>query len=244
MTLYSRGARLQRAGAIFLALVAGYLDGYGFLFLKTYVSFMSGNTTNTGVMIGGGHFHAAFSSGLAVVCFVTGVFCGNLLNHCGARNSHRISFLVIAGTLATVAGLEWNGLRYIPVAIALLCLAMGMVNPALTKIGAEPVSLTFVTGTLNRLGGHLASAAARKPVTEAQDKGDSHLGRARIDASIWFGFISGATLSGMVDPRFRGWALLPPCVVMLMLTLFTERRTPLAGNPASASAGAKNATAN
>jgi uncharacterized membrane protein YoaK (UPF0700 family) len=31
-------------------------------------------------------------------------------------------------------------------------LAMGMLNPALSKVGAESVSLTFVTGTLNRVG--------------------------------------------------------------------------------------------
>jgi hypothetical protein len=46
--------------------------------------------------------------------------------------------------------------------IALLSLSMGMTNPALAKIGAESVSLTFVTGTLNRIGGHLASAAGAK----------------------------------------------------------------------------------
>jgi hypothetical protein len=31
---------LQWAGAIFLAVVTGYLDGYGLLFLKTNVPFM------------------------------------------------------------------------------------------------------------------------------------------------------------------------------------------------------------
>jgi len=35
-------------------------------------------------------------------------------------------------------------------------------NPAFSKIGAESVSLTFVTGNLSRIGGHLASAAGRK----------------------------------------------------------------------------------
>jgi hypothetical protein len=37
--------RAQWALAIFLALTAGYLDGYGLLFLGVFVSFMSGNTT-------------------------------------------------------------------------------------------------------------------------------------------------------------------------------------------------------
>src|ERR1039458_2618832 len=42
--------------AVFLALVAGYLDGYGLLVLGTYVSFMSGNTTFAGLKSGQGNF--------------------------------------------------------------------------------------------------------------------------------------------------------------------------------------------
>ncbi len=162
MNSNSNSIRLQWTGAIVLALIAGYLDGYGFLFLKTYVSFMSGNTTSAGVLSGGGHFDARsipysqyrFSSPVVSA----GRCCANpsslkLVAYC---------FGAIAGILAAVAALESNGFRNIPVEIALLCLAMAMVNPALTKIGAEPVSLTFMTGTLNRIGGHLASAAGRK----------------------------------------------------------------------------------
>ena len=104
--------------------------------------------------------------------------------------------------------------------------AMGMMNPALAKVGAESVSLTFVTGTLNRIGGNLAAAAGRKPVSEGQGSGDSHLARARIDASVWSGFLVGAALSGMAASHFRMWALLPPCIVMIALGLFSKGGTP------------------
>src|SRR5271169_6252941 len=42
-----------------LALIAGYVDGYGIVALGVYVSFMSGNTTQTGTQTGQGHFAAA-----------------------------------------------------------------------------------------------------------------------------------------------------------------------------------------
>jgi uncharacterized membrane protein YoaK (UPF0700 family) len=103
---------------------------------------------------------------------------------------------------------------------------MGMTNPALAKIGAESVSLTFVTGTLNRIGGHLASAAGAKTSGGAQGQGDSHLTRALIEASVWSAFLTGAVLSGVVGSNFRTWALLPPCAVMLALGLFSECATP------------------
>src|SRR6476659_9514629 len=62
--------RAQWAVAILIAIMAGYLDGYGFFFLKTYVSFMSGNTTSTGLKIGQGAFFAAIPSAIAILFFV------------------------------------------------------------------------------------------------------------------------------------------------------------------------------
>jgi uncharacterized membrane protein YoaK (UPF0700 family) len=78
MKLLLYETRVQWATAVFLALIAGYLDGYGLLFLKTYVSFMSGNTTFTGLKSGQGNFEAALPSAIAIVFFVTGSFLGNL----------------------------------------------------------------------------------------------------------------------------------------------------------------------
>jgi uncharacterized membrane protein YoaK (UPF0700 family) len=226
MKLLLDETREKLALAVFLALVAGYLDGYGLLVLGTYVSFMSGNTTITGLRSGQDNFHAALPSAIAVLSFVTGSFLGNLFSQSRLRYSHRLIFGVIAAQLATVASLELHGLWNAPAEIALLSLAMGMMNPAFSKVGAESVSLTFVTGTLNRIGGHLAAAAGRKPLSEGQGPGDSHLARARIDASVWSGFLVGAALSGMAASHFQMWALLPPCVVMIALGLFSEDATP------------------
>jgi uncharacterized membrane protein YoaK (UPF0700 family) len=214
--------RPQWALAIILALIAGYLDGYGLLFLGVYVSFMSGNTTVAGLRSGQDNFHAALPSAVAVLSFVTGSFFGNLLGQSRSRYSHRLIFGMIAGLLVTVAGLERHAPRNALGEIALLSLAMGMLNPALSKVGVESVSLTFVTGTLNRMGGHLAAITGRKPLPQGHPPGDSYLARARVDASIWLGFLVGAGMSGMAGSHFRMWALLPPCFVMIALGLFGD----------------------
>jgi len=223
MKLISPETRVEGKLAICLSLIAGYLDGYGLLVLGTYVSFMSGNTTFTGLKIGQGHFDAALPSAIAIASFVSGSFLGNLVTQSRLRHSHRIIFGLIAVVLATIAGLDhrhvpWNA----PLEIAMLSVAISMLNPALSKVGAESVSLTFVTGILNRLGGHLASAAAKKPLPDRQGPEDSHLSRARIDASVWFGFLAGATLSGIAISHFHMWALLPACAVMIVLGLFSS----------------------
>jgi uncharacterized membrane protein YoaK (UPF0700 family) len=226
MKLPSYQTRVQWASAVFLALIAGYLDGYGLLFLGTYVSFMSGNTTLAGLRSGQGNFQAALPSAIAIVFFVIGSFLGNLFTQSRLRYSPRMIFALIAGLLATATGFKLYGLWNAPAEIALLCVAMGMLNPALSKVGAESVSLTFVTGTLNRIGGHLAAAAGRKPLLDGQGPGDSYLARVRIDASVWSAFLVGAGVAGVTGSRFRMWALLPPCVVMIALGLFSQSSTP------------------
>src|SRR5258705_11182475 len=72
-----------------LALIAGYVDAYGIVALGVYVSFMSGNTTQTGAQIGQGHFAAALPSALAILFFVIGNFAGALLTHSALRRSRR-----------------------------------------------------------------------------------------------------------------------------------------------------------
>ena len=81
--------RVEWALAIFLALMAGYLDGYGLLVLGTYVSFMSGNTTTVGLRSGQGNFHAALPSAIAVLFFVTGSFLGTLFSQSRFRHSRQ-----------------------------------------------------------------------------------------------------------------------------------------------------------
>src|SRR4030095_14878156 len=117
---------VQWAVAIFLAMTAGYLDGYGLLFLKTYVSFMSGNTTSTGLMIGQGDFQAAIPTAIAIMFFVGGSFLGNILSQSSLRDCHRLRFGLIAIALASVAALDWVAVRNLYLKISLLCLAMGM----------------------------------------------------------------------------------------------------------------------
>lgn len=132
---------VQLSVAVFLAMIAGYLDGYGLLVLKTYVSFMSGNTTSTGVKIGRHDLVTALPTAVAIVSFVGGSFLGNLLTQSRIRHAHRILFGLIAVALATVASLDLVTVPSVYLGIVVLSLGMGMTNPALSKIGAESVSL-------------------------------------------------------------------------------------------------------
>jgi uncharacterized membrane protein YoaK (UPF0700 family) len=204
---------------VLLALIAGYLDGYGLRFLGAYVSFMSGNTTIAGMEVGERAFHAALPSAVAIALFVTGSVIGTLLIRSRLRQSHRVVFGLIAGLLAAAAAVEHSAIANAILEIAIISVAMGMMNPAVSKIGPEPVSLTFVTGTLNRMGGHLAAALEPRSLGSTESR-SSHLLRAGIDASMWSGFLIGAVLSGLLASTWKQWALWPPCLAITTLVLF------------------------
>jgi uncharacterized membrane protein YoaK (UPF0700 family) len=88
--------------AAVLALTAGFVDAYGLISYQTYLSFMSGNTTQTGSQIGQAQLTAALPSLTAIVFFVLGVFRGSLLVHSGLPNVRRTLFGVVAGLIAAI----------------------------------------------------------------------------------------------------------------------------------------------
>jgi uncharacterized membrane protein YoaK (UPF0700 family) len=204
------------AAALVLALIAGYLDGYGLLRLGVFASFMSGNTTTIGVRTGQGNLHAALPPAVAIAFFFTGSLSGSLLMQWRLHYPHRLIFGLIASMLAIV-GLERHVTLNVLFEIATVSMATGMINPVLPRVGRESVSLTFVTGTLKRVADHLASAVVGKSPQDSRGPLDSHLRRAAVDASLWSGFLGGATIAGLVVSRADTWALLPPGAILICL---------------------------
>jgi uncharacterized membrane protein YoaK (UPF0700 family) len=207
-------AELQEWLAVSLAMIAGFLDAYGIITYHTYVSFMSGNTTQAGYRIGQGTYWAAAHSVLAIVFFVGGSFAGALLAHSGVRRIQRPVFGLVAASLALIVGFTQLGFSSGWIPIAVISLAMGAMNTALSRVGAQFVSLTFVTGTLSTIGVQLALAARRAPLPNSQGSWDTQLYRALLSAGIWAGFLTGALLSGMTTPRFGAWVLLFPILIL------------------------------
>ena len=218
-------AQAQERLAAGLAMIAGYVDAYGYITFKTFLSFMSGNTTRAGYTTAHGHLAAAMPSLLAIVSFVIGAFTGTLLTHAGTHQSRRLRFGVVAALLAVTIGLTQLGWSGSAVGIATLSLAMGIMNTALSRVGAQSVSLTFVTGTLSRMGTHLALAVTRAPLQDAQGAWDTHGRRAFLLLGVWAGFLTGALLGGAATSRFGVWVLLLPLLILLALAVFSRAQS-------------------
>jgi uncharacterized membrane protein YoaK (UPF0700 family) len=220
-TQASGSAYSLNTAAICLATVAGYTDGYGLRQFNTFISFMSGNTTIAGVSVGEQKFHAALPEAVAIIFFLAGTFLGHWIVVGKYRHSHRIVLLTSAAFMAAFVVLNLR-VAFIAEGIALLSASMGIMNPAVARIGAESVNLTFVTGALNKVGNHLALAARGTPPLDAQGPRDTHLRRAGLESGLWLAFCVGAVFAGVVTKRMAGFELIPAAGVLLFFALLSR----------------------
>jgi uncharacterized membrane protein YoaK (UPF0700 family) len=206
--------------AVVLALIAGYVDAFALLNFDVYASFMSGNTTQSGLRAGQGHLLDAARHLLPIPLFVVGVFVGTFLQGDSRRSVRRHCFLV-AACLAISIVMGYCGPISVWCNIILLSLGMGVLNTMITHVGKQPVSLGFVSGDLNNIGRHLALAARGAALPDSETPSDTHARRAAVLAGVWASFLSGAVLSGgiMLFISKWIWILLPPIVALLLLGL-------------------------
>lgn len=194
-----RSTRSLRAFAAAGAALAGYIDAVGFLeTLGYFVSFMSGNSTRLGV--GLLHVGDAAMPAMLIGSFVFGVAAGTLVGRiAGAHHVARV-FVAVALTLALAATLGDLGAGV--AAMLLVAVAMGMENAAIEADGEVRIGLTYMTGTLVKVGQHLASALQGGP----RWRWASYL-------MLWCGMIVGAVIGASVHPHLGTDALWPAVVL-------------------------------
>src|SRR6201992_3219419 len=137
--------------------LAGYVDGVGFIHLGgLFVSFMSGNSTRLGVSLAQAQWSKSAEAIALIVLFVTGAACGSLIVLGRGANRQPWVLLVEAMLLALAALCYAFGLSN--AAVAVMVLAMGLENAVFQIDGGAGFGLTYVTGTLIKVGQLVAAA--------------------------------------------------------------------------------------
>lgn len=148
--------------AVSLSYLAGYVDALGFLKLGgAFISFMSGNSTRLGVAnTAQGILPVGLLLGI-IAMFVAGVIAGTLIGRfVHTRRSHAI--LAFVTLMLALAG-ACDSAGFFAVAVAAAAVAMGAVNTLFERDGEVSVALTYMTGTLVRMGQRLAAAMTGGP---------------------------------------------------------------------------------
>src|SRR3984957_19833963 len=184
MIRYSRRIKLLAAG---LAALAGFVDATGFLKLGGFfVSFMSGNTTRLAVGLAEGAASTAIAGGL-IVTFVFGVVMGTLSGHFVGKRNAAATLALVSLLLAAAAALGAVGFSL--GAVVAMTLAMGAINAVFAHGGEVHIGLTYMTGTLVKIGQRLAGAILG---------GDLLAWWPYF--LLWFGLAAGAVVGALVYP--------------------------------------------
>ena len=213
-------------------MTGGYVDAVGFMMTGGFfVSFMSGNSTRLAVGLIDGAAYAAVALGL-IAAFVAGASIGALVGRM-AKDRRGLAVLMLVSLLlaaaATLSSFDADRL-----AIMLLALAMGAENTIFAEDGEVRIGLTYMTGTLVKLGKNITTALL----------GGAPFGWVPYFL-LWLGLVIGAALGAAAYVHAGPSALWPAAAAMAALALaaaklplsFTQTRdagpsAPIAATPA------------
>ena len=136
--------------------MAGFVDGVGFVHFGGYfLSFMSGNSTRSSAALMTADF-AGWAMAMSLVgCFVGGVILATLITFRLERMRRPVAMYFSA---ALLLGAAVSGYFMPQLTALLLAAAMGVVNVSYTRSGEVSLGLTYMTGTLVKLGQALGGA--------------------------------------------------------------------------------------
>lgn len=200
-----------RVVATSMAFLAGFVDALGFLHLGGYfISFMSGNSTRLAVGIADRLPDAVIPMAL-IALFVGGVVLGTVLKVRLIWLGGNHLAIGIAALLALAALLDL--LDFGRVAVFLTPVAMGAMNTIFQRDGEVSVGLTYMTGTLVKLGQRLGAALTG---------GERWAWYPYF--LLWLGLMTGAVAGALCYPSMGLQALWLPALALLVLGAVADFR--------------------
>ncbi len=202
-------------GALFLALVAGYVNAIGLLsFEHQSVSHLSGTATLLGAgLLDRGWLSAVHLLGVLVSFLIGAALAGALLNASTLKlGRHYDTALTIEAALLIVAQLLLNeGLFY---AHFLASAACGLQNALATRYSGAVVRTTHLTGIVTDLGIMLGAKCRGEPIDGR---------KLQLFLVIIGGFIAGGTGGALAFSDYEQLALVLPAAVCLLMALAYHR---------------------
>ncbi|QUR65879.1 YoaK family protein [Mycobacterium spongiae] len=215
-----------------LAGLAGVLGAAAFTHSAGYfVTFMTGNAQRAVL----GYFRhdvwLSIAAGLIILCFVAGVVTASVCRrHFWVDHPHGPTVLTTFGLMGATAldiligGWDEGQLDFLP--IVLVAFGIGSLNTSFVKDGEVSVPLSYVTGTLVKMGQGIERHIAG-------GKAADWLGYFLVFAS----FVLGATVGGVISLVVSGTQMLAAattvCAATTAYTYFHSDRRALLKEPAS-----------
>lgn len=196
------------AAAVALAALAGFVDAVAWIeLIGFFASFMSGNSTRIAIGVATGDWVAVRVAGALVLMFLSGVIAASVVGHRFAGRHQGPVMLVVTVALTAAACAAWWGYAMAP--LLLLAFAMGAENGVFNRDGEVSVGLTYMTGTLVRMGQRMAATLMRVP-------GDHAWAPFLM---LWLGFVCGGVLGALASRASLASAVTVAAVVAGVLSV-------------------------
>jgi uncharacterized membrane protein YoaK (UPF0700 family) len=206
--------------AICLAALAGFVDALAFTSLGGFfASFMSGNTTRLGVGLGGDIPGDAAMAGGLVMSFVSGVILASVITRWRQARFRESVMLAVTALLVVAATL--SSLAPGPIVLIFLAMAMGCENGILNRDGEVSVGVSYMTGSLVKMGQGLAGALM----------GDRDRWGWTLYLFLWAGFLAGVVMGAASHVRWGWTALWLAPIASAVLTFALVRVRPKLSGP-------------
>jgi len=216
--------------AIMLAALAGFVDAIAWLHLGGFfAAFMSGNSTRLGVGLIAGNTPDVRIAGALILAFLAGVVTASVFaERFGARRREAVLALVTGLlTVAAVLGL-FGPSRF---ALVVLAAAMGAENGVFEREGEVAIGLTYMTGTLVRVGQRLAAALMGKGAPWGW----------LPQLMLWVGFVGGTVMGARAHALLGILAIWIAAAAAAALTLIARRGSGQEASPVQENAATPNA---
>ena len=193
-----RAPPYEAAIATAVVALAGFVDAIAFLALRhDLVSAMSGNLIRGGVDVTAIGLRVPRLA-LTIGSFLAGVVLGAVIGTAAGNRRRPVVLCIVTGLIAAAAARAIGG----PREIVLIVVPLAMLNMLSADHGRPGTPVTYVTGTLVRLGENIVRAA----------RGEDVFGWAI--PLIFVAAFSGGVLSGAVTCRALGLAALWPAAIL------------------------------
>lgn len=183
---------MRLALALTLTMISGFVDAIGYIHLGNInLSFMSGNSVGLAIALPSWKVASLVATGTVIGSFVAGAFAGTLIAGPGGH-PRRVTLIILCEAVLCAAALGFTLGRAGTFALLPIAAAMGMQNALHQALAGVDVGQSFVTGTLFRLGQHLA-LLLRSGVSRRE---------TAILMGSWLIFVAGAIAGSVVLLRY------------------------------------------
>lgn len=194
-----------------LASAAGFVDAVGFIHLGGYfVSFMSGNSTRGGTALAEGNWLGFILAFGLVGSFLMGVVSASILRRLVPKRKRLAVLLYVTAALTSAVVLFDLGVDGW-LAPVMMALAMGAENVIFERDGEVSIGLTYMTGTLVKMGQHIANALTG---------GEKWLWRRY--AVLWISLTIGSIVGGLAYLSLNLNALWISVAVLVLAVIFNR----------------------